>query len=80
VASTAAVTQGRALLAALAGLTAFDCDDIGEVMAVAADPRACAGALMLASKLAAEVDRLGGDSMALRDRIYGQASALAYSA
>jgi hypothetical protein len=73
------VSQGQGLLAALGSLTAFDADDIEQVMASARDPFAFAGVLVLASKLAAEVDRLGGDSKALRARIYDKASALAYS-
>lgn len=76
---SAAVSQGQVLLDALGGLTAFDAGEYEQVMDMAASPLAFAGALMLASKLAAEVDRLGGDSRALRERIYDKASALAYS-
>ena len=77
--TNAAVAQGQGLLDALASLTAFDSDDFDQVMATARDPYAFAGTLVLASKLAAEVDRLGGDSAALLARIYDRASGLAYS-
>jgi hypothetical protein len=77
--TNAAVAQGQGLLSALAGLTAFEAGEFGEVADMAADPLAFAGTLVLASKLAAEVDRLGGDSAALLARIYDRASGLAYS-
>jgi hypothetical protein len=77
--ANAAVAQGQGLLDALGCLTAFEADDIEQVMASARDPFAFAGVLVLASKLAAEVDRLGGDSGALRERIYVRASGLACS-
>lgn len=79
--ASAAVTQGRGLLTALAGLTAYEVGDYDEVMAVARDPRACAAALVLASKLAEALDRAAGQgsAAALRSRLYDEASALAYS-
>jgi hypothetical protein len=79
--ANAAVAQGQGLLDALASLTAFDADDLDSVMAMAGDPFAFAGALMLASKLAKEVDRLGGpgSAAALQARIYDKASGLAYT-
>jgi hypothetical protein len=77
--ANAAVAQGQGLLDALASLTAFDAGDHEQVMGMARDPFAFAGLLALASKLSQEVDRLGGDSAALRARVYGRASALACS-
>jgi hypothetical protein len=67
----------EALLTALAGATAYDEAMFSEVLAMATDPAAFAGAIALAAKLAQEVDRLGGDSKAVRRRVYDQAQAMA---
>jgi hypothetical protein len=85
------VSPGQSLLTALAGLTAYEAGaypgdlldtraekpEEAEQLRTAAD--AFAAALAVASRLAEEVRRLGGDPDALRLRIYDKASELAYS-
>jgi hypothetical protein len=76
------MSPGQSLLTALAGLTAYEAgassDDL-RAMAAEGPGDAFAAALAVASRLAEEVSRLGGDPASLRARIYDKASDLAYS-
>lgn len=76
------MSTGRALLTALAGVTAFEGGvpalDIIE-MGEEAPGESFSAAVAVAAKLAEEVRRLGGDPDEVRRRIYDVASELAYS-
>jgi hypothetical protein len=67
--------QGAAVLTALAGVTAYQDGLHGEVLAMGAESPgwAFAGVVGLLDRFAAEIDRLGGDSAALRARVYDKA-------
>lgn len=73
----------QALLTALAGLTAYEGGSLGTEQLLAMGEEApgetFVAALAVASRLAEEVRRLGGDPDALRRRVYDRASDLAYS-
>lgn len=76
------MSPGQALLSALAGLTAYEAGRPRAELTALADESpddAFVAALAVASKLAEEVRRLGGDPDGLRLRIYDKASELAYS-
>jgi hypothetical protein len=78
----AAALDGRqAALDALAGMTAYESRMFGEVAKIGTSTPAQAffGAVAVALRLAGEVDRLGGDSRALRDSMYDAVQALAPS-
>ncbi len=79
------MSPGQALLTALAGLTAYEdpkrrmsSQDIAAMPGDGAG-EAFLGAVAVASRLAEEVRRLGGDPSALLTRVYGKATELAYS-
>jgi nicotinamide mononucleotide (NMN) deamidase PncC len=75
------MTSGQAVLAALAGLTAYEAGMYGEAGAIGAEEpgQVFVGMAAVALRLAEEVRALGGDPGALRARIYDQAQALAAS-
>lgn len=79
------MSPGQSLLTALAGLTAYDDPERRmspqDIAALPGDGAAEAflGAVAVASRLAEEVRRLGGDPGALLGRVYGKATELAYS-
>lgn len=81
---TGRASAGQALLTALAGLTAYNAGESAagllEPAYGAGDPPAAfASAVGIASLLADEVRKLGGDPDALLARVYDKATELAYS-
>ena len=74
---------GRALLTALAGLTAYEGESLaaGDLLDLSGDDpgEAFTAALSVAAALAREVRRLGGDPDEVLARVYRKADALAYS-
>jgi hypothetical protein len=77
----ARMTSGQAVLAALAGLTAYESGMYGEAASICAEAPVDVfmGMTAVAQRLAEEVRALGGDPDALRARMYDQAQALASS-
>ena len=75
------MSPGQSMLTALAGLTAYEAGQDGEVLAMGAEApgEAFAGAVAVASRLASELRRHGIDPAPLLGRIYDKASDLAYS-
>jgi hypothetical protein len=74
------LTTGEALLTALGGVEACKQGLHPLVREMGAEsPDAFGGAVILAAKLAEEVDRLGGDSAGLLQRVYARALELAPS-
>jgi hypothetical protein len=79
------MSTGQALLTALAGLHAYEAavmpEELDALLAMGeeAPGETFVGVLALASRLAEEVRKLGGDPDALLARVYDKASELAYS-
>ena len=67
------LTWDQAVLDAMAGVTAYEADMFGEVLAVSS-PAAFAGAVALVAKLKEEVRKLGGDPDELLRRVYARAA------
>lgn len=81
---TRRASAGQALLTALAGLTAYEAGEpaagLLALESEAGDPgEAFASAVGIASLMADEVRKLGGDPDALLARVYDKATELAYS-
>jgi hypothetical protein len=75
------MSPGQSMLAALAGLTAYESGLSAEVRALGAESPgdAFTGAVAIASRLAEELRRNGIDPAPLLGRIYDKASEMAYS-
>jgi hypothetical protein len=76
------LNNGQALLTALAGLSAYETGaPAAELLAMGEEAPAetFVAALAIASALARELERLGGNPDGLRSRIYDKASQLAYT-